>query len=158
MLTKCFATKWEGVSVSQKVLDATNGTPFLFNGNRIDGLKTRDTTESSFMYSLKKGDGRTVSTYVETAQSVATIVSNTERTWNSNFVLLNFYTDDDTSKATFAMRINCENIALVERDSVYEATKSWVTWQEGGRLLKHLCSYSIDQIYSLVDDGDLVSS
>ena len=158
MVTKCYATKWEGVSVNQKVLDATNGTPFLFNGNRIDGVKTRATTKSSFMYVFKKGDGRSVSTYVETQQSATTINTNIDRTWQSALVSLNFYTDDNPALATFAMRINCENIALVEQDSVYEATKSWVTWQEGGRLLKHLCSYSIDQIYSLLDDGNLTTS
>lgn len=158
MLTLCYVTKWEKVGQDSRVLDATNGTQFLLNGNRINGLRTRATTKAQFLYHFRLNDPKEKAGYLETEQSVATIVTNTERTWNSNYILLNFYTDNDITKATFAQRVNVETIALIWQDSVYEATKSWVMWQEGGKLITALCSYSIGQIYSLADDGNLTTS
>ncbi len=158
MLTKVYVTKWEGIGVDQKVLDSTNGTPFLINGNRINGMQVRATTKSQLMYHFRKVGYREKPSYLETNQSCATINTNCELSWTNVFQPFSLYTDNDPSKATFTRYINCESIALVERDNVYEATKSWITYEDGSKLMKVLCSYSIDQVYSWVYDNNLTTS
>lgn len=102
-------------------------------------------------------DFREKPSYVEAAESVATIVADTDKTWNSTFILLNFYTDNNSTLATFARRINVEDIVYIEKDIANLATKSWVTYLEGSKKKSLLSSYSIAQIRSLADDGNLTS-
>lgn len=158
MLAKVTVTKWEGLGKDVRVKDTTNGDTILMNGNRINGLQVRSSTKSKFLFVDNHHDFREKPSYVEAEETNANINTYIDYTWNSALVTLNFYTDNDVSLATVATRINCESIAYVYKDELYPATKSWVVYYEGGKRREKICDYSINQVYSLVDDGNLTTS
>jgi hypothetical protein len=157
MLFYATVTKWEGCGKDPRVKDTTNGTVFLLNGNRLNGLEIRSSTKSKFMYVDNHKNPREKASYIEAGEANSTIITDIDKTWNSMVVLLNFYTDNDTTKATFARKINVEDIAYVYFDQTYHHTKSWVVYYEGGKRMELICSYSLKQILSLVDDGNLTT-
>lgn len=155
MLVKVTATLWNKPPDDMRV--ATTGTVLVLNGNRIQGLETRATTKSKFLYTQNTANFREKPAYIEADEAVATLVADAAKTWNSPFVALNFYTDDDASLATFARSIRAEDIIWVRKDATYPGTKSWVKYQEGGKTKEHLCSYSQMQVRELSDTGDLTT-
>jgi len=156
MLATVTLTKVEGIGKDQMVLSAS-GTAYLLNGNRIQGLSVRGSVNSKFMYVFHKGDPREKATYMEASEAVSVIRADADKTWNSAFVALPFYTDNDTSKAQFTRYINVEDIVFARADSA-SATRSWVVYMEGGKRMELLSSYTLAQIKALCDNGTLTTS
>lgn len=157
MITNIWATKWEGILGSHRVLDATNGTNYLLNGNRINGLEVRATTKSKFMFSERADDPKEKASYVEATEAVSTIIGEIDKTWNSLVAVFNFYTDNDTSKALFVRRVNVESIAWVTPD-VQSASRSWVKYYEAGKPMELLCNYTIKEAQAVLDTGGLTTT
>lgn len=155
MLFKATATLWEGIGKENRV--SGTSTVYVLNGNRLQGLETRASTKSKFLYAENTNDFREKLSYVEADESVTTITTDIDKTWNSNLILLNFYTDNDATQATFARRIKCDDIVYVMKDATYPATKSWVRYLEGSKVRELLCSYSQMQVREFADTGDLTT-
>ncbi len=157
MLCKVLTKTWSGTKNEQKyIADTTNGSYILFQGSHINGILVRASTKSSFLFSHST-DPKEKPSYVEGEGTAASVVTDADKTWQSAFVTLNFYTGDVTTGALVATRVNCESISFVYADPTASATRSYVVYYEGTKRKRRLCNYSINQIFSLVDDGNLTT-
>ena len=157
MICNCFITKWEGILGPPRVLDATNGTNYLLNGNRINGLEIRATTKSKFMFSERADDPKEKAGYVEAVETVGTIIGEIDKTWQSLLAVFYFYTENDTSKAVFARWINVESIAWITPDPL-SAYRCWVKYFEAGKPMLLLCDYTIKEAQAILDTGALTTT
>lgn len=157
MLARLNIIKWDGKR-DQIVTDTTTGNVFLFNAKNLNGLKVRDTSHSSLMFTEDIHSGKEKGDYLEATQTVANIETYASYTWNSTFVALPLYPNNDRTQATVTTYVNCESISWVREDTIAPATKSLVVYFEGSKRREVLCAYSINQIYSLCDDGNLTTS
>lgn len=144
--------------VDTRVVNATTGDVFLFNANRVNGIIVRASSKSSFMFHDRLNDPKEKASYVESEDTVANLVTRADYTFQSSFVNLPLYPDNDTTQSTVATRINNDSIAYVYKDQAYKATKSYLVYQEGGKLRTVRVAYSINQIYSIVDDSNLTTT
>lgn len=156
MLARLNITKWDGKN-DQLITDTTTGNVFLFNASNIASLKVRASSKSSLMFVEDIRGGREKGQYLEATQSVANIETYSAYTWQTVYVALPLYPDNDSTQSTVTTYINCESISWVRKDNVAPATKSIVTYFEGSKKRTVLCAYSINQIYSLCNDGDLTT-
>lgn len=158
MLCKVLTKVWSGNRNNQNnIADATNGSYILFNGNRINGIKVRATSKSSFMFVEDLHNPKEKASYVEGEGTAASIVTSADATWQSAFVTLNFYPDNDVNQTAVATRVNCESIAWVMSDPAASATRSYVCYFEGGKRMFKLCDYSLQQVHNWCDSGTATS-
>lgn len=153
MLIRTTVKSWSGKPGIDRIVDATNGDVFLFNANRVNGILVRASSKSSFMFTDFLGDHREKASYVESEDSVSDLVTRADYTWQSAFVSLPLYPDNDDTQNTVTTRINADAIAYVYKDQEHEATKSYLVYQESGKLRTVRVAYSINQIYALGDIG-----
>jgi hypothetical protein len=110
------------------------------------------------MFAENIHDQREKASYIETESTTTSIVSAADATFNSLFITLNIYPDNDVTSTAVATRVNCESISWVRKHELYPATKSWVIYFEAGKRREVVCDYSINQILSLADDGNLTTT
>lgn len=158
MLLQTTCKKWEGLGKDVRITDSTNGDVFLFNANRVNGIKVRASTKSSFMFVEELHNIKAKADYIESEDTVANLITRADYTWNSNFVTVSLYPNNDLTQTPVATSINCDSIAYVYKNVSYPATKSHIVYYEAGKRRDAICSYSINQVYSLVDDGNLTTS
>jgi hypothetical protein len=151
------ATKWEGDPNLSNFITTAAGTKILFNGSNINGIKTRASVKSQFMFSTNRYDHRAKASYVEAEGTAASIVTMADKTFQSSFITLSLYPDNDTSQTAVATRINCESISFAVADPT-SAARSYVCYFEGGKKMFKLCTYSLSQIYWLADTGVYTTS
>ena len=157
MITNVYITKWEGILGPPRVLDATNGTNYLLNGNRINGLEIRATTKSKFMFSERADDPKEKAGYVEAVEAVQTIRTEVDKTWQSLLAGFNFYTDNDTSKATFLRYINVESFAWATPDPL-SVQRTWIKYFEAGKPMLLLCDNAIKEVQAQLDTSALTTT
>lgn len=157
MIIRLNIISWGGF-YDQRVTDTTTGDVFLFNAKNINGVKVRDTSHSSFMFVENRYDYRTKAQYLEATQTTANIETYSAYTINTEFVSLPLFPDNDITQSTVTTLINNESISWVYKDSVDPAGKCHVIYYEGGKRRDVLVDYSINQVYSLIDDSDLTTS
>jgi len=158
MLLKAVSKVWTGAHNEKlRITDSTNGTTFLFNGSHINGLIVRASTKSSFMYQDNVHDFRAKCSYVETESTKAAVKAAADLTFQSTFVALLVYPNNDSTATPVSTEINCESIAYVYKDATAPATKSWVVYYEGSKRREVKVAYSINQILSLADDSNLTT-
>ena len=157
MLFSATVLKWEAIGTKTRVANATNGTMFLLNGNRIQGLEVRATSYSKFLYADNPNDQREKLAYIEATDTVANITTDIDKTFSSLLMSFAFYTDNDSTLATFTRSINSKDIIYVRKDPAASATRSWIMYLEGSKKRELLCPYSIAQVKELADAGDLTT-
>lgn len=157
MLANVMITKWEGLGKDIRVFDTTNGTNYLLNGNRINGLQVRATTKSKFMFTDRRNDPREKASYVEATETNATIKADIDKTWQSYLAPFILYTNNDTTAGVYTMSINVEDISYVYSDPT-SASRSYIVYQEGGKLREVLCQYTIKQVWAMVDTNSLTTT
>lgn len=155
MLISTTITAWQGLGKDTRV--SGTSTAYLLNGNRIQGLEIRASTKSKFLYLDNPNDFREKPSYVEADEAVTTITTDADKTFQSTFMILSFYTDNDATQATFLRRIQATDIVYVRKSATSPATKSWVRYLEGSKVRELLCAYSIMQVRELGDTGDLTT-
>jgi hypothetical protein len=156
MLFSATVKKWEKLGMDSLVLDATNGTLFLLNGNRLQGLESRG-SESKMLYFTNPYDHREKPAYIEATEATSAILTDVAKTWNSPMITFAFYTDNNSANATYTRSISAESILYVRRDPNATATRSYVCYLEGDKKKELLCPYSIAQVKELADAGDLTT-
>lgn len=159
MLIRTTVKSWsDKLGIDTRIVDKTNGDVILFNSNRVNGILVRASTKSSFMFHERLNNPREKASYVESESTVANLVSYSDYTFQSAFVSLPLYPDNDSTQSAVTTRINCDSIAYVYKDQAYPSTKSYIVYQEAGKLRTVRSSYSINQIYSLIDDGNMTTN
>lgn len=157
MIFKTVVTKWAG-SHNENLRLLSASQTLLLNGSHINGLLVRDGNKSQFMYNDNPFDFRAKPSYVESTSTVAAIKAAADLTFQSTFVSLLVYPVlNDITTTPVATLINCESIAYVYSDPAYTATKSFVVYFEGSKRRLVRVNYSINQILSLLDDGNLTT-
>lgn len=156
MLISTVVKSWSGKpGIDTRVVDTTDGDTFLFNANRVNGIIVRSSTKSSFMLTERLGDPREKASYVESEDSVTSLVARADLGFQSLFTSLPLYPDNDDTQSTVTTRINSDSIVYVYKDQQHPTSKSYVVYQESGKLRTVLVAYSINQIESLANDGNL---
>ena len=156
MLISTDVKVWSGKpGIDKRVIDATNGDEFCFNANRVNGIIVRASTKSSFMFHEKLNDPREKASYVESEDTVANLVARADLGFQSLFTSLPVYPDNDDTQSTVTTRINSDSIVYVYKDQEHPTSKSYVVYQEAGKLRTVRVAYSINQIESLANDGNL---
>jgi hypothetical protein len=157
MITNVYVKVWEGLNKSGRVRDLTNGTNYLLNGNRINGLEILSTTHAKFMFTDSLRNYREKASYLEVVESVQTIKTEIDKNWQSLVAPFDFYTDNDSTKATFRRNINVESIAYVYADPA-SVHRAFIVYYEGDKRMELLCSDSIKQVQGMLDGGTLVTT
>jgi hypothetical protein len=156
MLAKVVVTKWDAKDA--RVDSAIDGT-FLINMDRVNGIQTRATTKSSFYYSDNLWDRREAPRYVECDSTAAALKVASDLTWQSNFLALPIFTDNDSTKAKYYRYVHVDSISLVYEDKtsldIYdEAERCWLEYFEGAfKKKKVLVDLDIDAILQYSDTG-----
>lgn len=157
MIIRLNITKWDGKN-DQRITDTTTGNVFLFNAKNINGPVVRASTKSSFMFVENRNDYRAKAEYLEATQSTANIQTYAAYTINSEFVSLPLYPDNDITQSVVTTMINVDSISWVYKDGISPKTKCHIVFFEGGKRRDVLSSYSINQVYSLIDDANLTTT
>ena len=157
MITNVFVTQWSGLGRENRVRDTTNGTNYLLNGNRINGLEIRASTKSKLMFTDSLRNYREKASYLEITEAVGTIKTEIDKTWQSLVAPFDFYTDNDSTQATFRRNINVESIAYVYADPA-SVHRAFIVYYEGNKRFELLCSDSIKQVQGMLDGGVLTTT
>ena len=159
MLIRTTCKVWEGLGKDVRIIDSTNGDTFLVNANRVNGIKVRASTKSSFMFSdAPLGNSRVKADYIESEDSVANLVTRADYTFQSLFVTLPIFPDNDDSETAVSTRINCESIAYVYKDPENEAGQCYVVYYEASKRREVLVDNSINEVFSLADVGNHITT
>lgn len=156
MLAKVTITRWDG---KDNIINQAIDGVFLINMNRANSLQTRASTKSSFYYVDNLWDRRDSPKYVECDSSVATLKTTSDYTWQSNFMLLPVFPNNNSSATPVAKYVHVESIALCWEDraseNLYgEGERTWVKYYEGAfRSREILVALGIDQLLENADSG-----
>jgi hypothetical protein len=157
MLVQLNITKWDGFN-NNRVLNENEGTLFLFNGTHINGIKTRATTHSSFMFAENLYNPREKAQYLECTATPAQIIQKSAQTWQSPFITVSVFPDNDKTQTAVARSINCESISFVYADVPLPKTYAHIVYYEGGKRIDAMVNHTIWDIRQLADVGRLSTS
>ena len=157
MLCQLTVTSWSSPN-DGRVLDTTAGTVFLFNGSHINGIKTRSTSYSSFMFAENLYNPREKAQYLEATQTPAQIAQKCAQTWQSPFLKVSVFPDNDKSQTAVERRINVESIAYVYADVALPKTYAHIIYFEGGKRIDAMVNHTLWDIRQLADVGRLSTS
>jgi len=156
MLAKATITKWD--QRDGRVGQSIDGI-FLINMSHVNGMQTRASTKSSFYYIDNLYDRRESPRYVECDSTVATLTTAADATWQSNFIKLPIFTDNNSSATRIWRSVHVDSIVLVWEDKTSldaydEAQRCWLTYTEGAfRTRTVLVDLDIDQLLEYADSG-----
>ena len=157
MLVKATVTKWETREYRRgQAIDNV----FLFNTNRINSIRTRATSKSSFYFTENLYDRRDSPRYVETDSTAASIRTASDSSFLSNFITVLVYPNNDSTETPVLHYIRAESISFCHEDkaseNIYgEGTRTWIIYHEGAfRARKVLAAIGIDQLLAYADTSE----
>ena len=124
----------------------------MINTKWMSGAKVRETTKSSFMFPFDPRDRRAFPSYVETDTSVANLKTAANATWQTEWVDLPVYPDDNTNLTPVTHTFVNNNIVWGKLKST---GISYVYVSEGGIIKRYLVNYNLDEIVGLADTGSV---
>jgi hypothetical protein len=130
--------KWQTIKPEgwNRVRDKVNGTSYLLNCNRLDGIQDKSVaplTWSSFYFFDNPFDNRCSSGYVVCNDSVADIKAHMDVEPAHQFISLNIFPELDHTQAAVATTIPIENFAFaVAVTDSHAATQSYVYYVDSG--------------------------
>jgi hypothetical protein len=157
MLAQLTITAWAPFKEG-RVLDTTNGTVFLFNGTHINGILARSTSYSSFMFAENLYNPREKAQYLECTQTPAQIKQKCAQTWQSPFITVGVFPDNDKTQTAVNRMINCESISYVYADIPLPKTYAHIVYYEGGKRIDAMVNHTLWDIRQLADVGRLSTS
>jgi hypothetical protein len=156
MLAKVTITRWDG---KDNIINQAIDGAFLVNMNRVNSIQTRASTKSSFYFVDNLWDRRDSPKYVETDSSVSTLRTAADYTWQSAFLQLPVYPNNNSANTPVAKYVHVDSISYVWEDksseNIYgEGTRTWVKYYEGAfRSREILVALGIDQLLEAADTG-----
>jgi hypothetical protein len=131
VITKWQTTKPEG---SNRVKDKTNGTTYLLNTNRLDGMRDMSSgTQASLYYFDNPFNSRDNSHYMEITHTVAAIVAHMDTVPTHTHMDLKIFPDMDHSETSVTTVIPIDNFAFATAvDDAHSATQSYVWYVDSG--------------------------
>jgi hypothetical protein len=156
MLAKVTITRWDG---KDNIINQAIDGVFLVNMNRANSLQTRATTKSSFYFVDNLWDRRESPKYVECDSTVTALRTAADHTWNSAFILLPVFPNNNSSSTAVAKYVHVDSIAYAwedksSEDAYGEGTRTWIKYYEGAfRSREILVDLGIDQLLEGADSG-----
>jgi hypothetical protein len=142
-----------------RVRDAKNGTSYLLNTNRLDGLReTSETLRTSLYYFDNPLDYRDNSHYMVVGKPIFDVgqttglISAMDVTPTHTHMSLSIFPDMDHSKSPVATVINIENFSFaVAVTDAHSATQSYVWYVDSAwRIVRCRVNQSLAQLLALV--------
>ena len=131
MLFLATVARWQADSW-KRVRNATTGTQYLLNTNRLDSLIPRlNNTVSTLYYFDNPFDDRDRGNYMILGLSVADVIIQMNTALTNNSMTISVYPNNDRTEATADQTIGVAYFAYAVAD-VNDATKSWVTYATAG--------------------------
>jgi hypothetical protein len=157
MLFPCTIFKWQTNNAEGwgRVLDTTNGTSYILNTNRLDGILNKNRpplTRTSFYYFDNPTDNRDNSSYVVCNSTVAEIITYMDTVPSHTHVDLKMFPNGDHTQAAVTTVIPIDNFAFARAvDDAHAATQSYVWYVDSGwRFKRCRVEHSLAQILALI--------
>ena len=145
--------KWE--THDKRVRNATTGTQYLLNTNRIDGILDKtsgQTVRSSYYYFENPFDSRDNSHYLVEGHSVAELIAHIDVVPTHTHMNLSLFPDGDHNETPVTTVIPIDNFAwAVATTDAHSATQSNICYVENGNKIKRgRVNQSLAQLLTLV--------
>jgi hypothetical protein len=126
----------------------------LFSTDYIVDAKTVNTTKTSFEYITDKRSWRALPRSIKVTEGIATIKTAFGATWQTNYIDLPVFIDNDSTKSTETKTFAVLSVVYALPDASSPTTRSYVRIKDGsGKLNKYLVNYNLDQIVDVADTG-----
>ena len=136
---------------NKRVRDATNGTEYLLNTNRLDSIRAHGSggTESSCFYFDDPFNSRDQGCYMELVKTPAQLITLIDTSQNK-YVTLPIHPDNDSQQLSVKRTFQSKDIAFAV-DQYTGAETSWVTYcDEAFKKRTVLVGLSVAQIIALM--------
>jgi len=143
-----------------RVRDDTNGTSYLLNTNRLDGIRTNAAdSKLSLYYFDNPFDNRDNSHYMELTVTdggqrgqLASIILEMDTVPTHKYMDLSIYPDMDVTQTAVTTAIPIENFAFaVAVEDTYSATQSFVYYVDSGwRFKRCRVNHTLAEILALI--------
>jgi hypothetical protein len=150
MLFLATVVRWQCDSW-KRVRNATTGTQYLLNTNRLDSIIPRANGAISTLYYFDNPlDYRDRGNYMILPLTVAELITQMDTALGHASITLDMYTNNDPTQVTVATTIAVGNFAYAVAD-VNDSTRSWVTYAEAGWDIKTvLVNHTLAAMLALV--------
>jgi hypothetical protein len=155
MLFSTTVTKWQTSKAEgwDRVRDKTNGTTYLLNCNRLDGMRDMSGgVKASLYYFDNPFDHRCNSGYMEIGHTVAAIIAHMDTVPTHTHMDLKIFPNGDHSQTSVTTVIPIDNFAFaVAVTDAHSATQSYVWYTDGGyKLVRCRVEQSLTDLLTLV--------
>jgi hypothetical protein len=155
MLFLATVMKWQTKKAtgSKRVRDTTNGTQYLLNTNRVDGIRAMtDTTYSSLYYFDNPFDRQESPGYMEVALTVAQLKTQIDTTPTKTYMTISVYPKMDSSKSTSDITIPIDNFssAVAVADSGSATDSILVYVEDGFRLVRVRVAHTLAALLAMI--------
>jgi hypothetical protein len=138
-----------------RVLDTTNGTSYILNTNRLDGIQNKNsgaTVRTSFYYFDNPWDHRDNSHYVVCNDTVADIITHMDQVSVHENMPLDIFPNMDHTQTPVTTVIPMANFAFARAvDDAHTATQSYVWYTDATFKFKRCrVNHSLVQIMAMV--------
>jgi len=140
--------RWQADSW-KRVRDTATGTQYLLNTNRLDSIIERSGV-STLYYFDNPFDERDRGNYMILALTAAQLITQMDTAASHAYMTMHVYTNNTPALGTTDISIHTGNFAYAVAD-VNDATRSWVTYTEGGWDIKTvLVNHTLAALLALV--------
>jgi hypothetical protein len=146
------ATVYKWQTTDKRVRNATTGTQFLLNTNRVDGIRALTNITSTCYYFDNPLNSKDNSHYMTNLHSVAQMVAHMDVVPTHTHMNLSLFPDGDHTKTPVTTVIPIDNFAwAVATTDAHSATQSLICYVENGHEIKRgRVNQSLAQLLALV--------
>lgn len=150
MLFLATVARWQ-IDSWKRVRNATTGTQYLLNTNRLDSIIPRlGGVVSTLYYFDNPFDDRDRGNYMVLPLTVAELITQMNTALTNNSMTMHVYPKNDRTQATADETIGVAYFAYAVAD-VNDATKSWVTYATAGWDIKSvLVNHTLAALLAMV--------
>jgi hypothetical protein len=159
MLIYTIVEKWAGpspASTRKKKLSSTNTEYWVLNTTHMFNIQANGTGAKLYYVPNLYGI-RSHGNYLELSDSVATLRTAFDASYEHEYMTLPVYLNDDTSASTTNIDIPASSVCYAVADD-RDSTRTWLTYAEGSKSRTILVDYPLADIVYLADEGSTTSS
>ena len=137
---------------------------FLLNPNRISDLEEGDDNSiavptSKFKYFDNHLNPREKYGIIKARISVATIINAADTAYESAFITLPMFRNNNPDNATTDVSIPVSSLAFAQRDNVSPLTRSWVVYYNAAfKRREVLVDYNLEQLEDIAETGSTTTT
>jgi hypothetical protein len=157
VIFKATVKKWAGPSpnpTSKKKLSSTNTAEWILNPTHMFNIQDDSTltvTTVSCYYVNNLHGIRSHGNYMEIDETLATVTTAFDATYENNYIALPVFENDDTTSTAVTRYIPVESISRACVDNTASTTRSRLWYCEGSKEVEVLVDYNLNQIVDVAD-------